>query len=420
MHMPCHERGIALPHRPLSARTLSRLEDVSSIESAWRALDAKQNRATFFQSADWCVYVWRTRDELGCSPGIQHRIIVVEDATGIVCIWPLAISFSIAGRFAYDMGEPFGQYSDILLAPHADPEVVLAAALVEVSSWRIDGLVLRRVRSDSPMRPWLESSGVAVGRPEQAPAIDLATAGGHDAYRKGLNAKTRKNLRNYRNRLGREGSVVHQVFADPKQRAEAVERCFGGRSDWLADSGLSSTAFSDPAFPAIVSGLTHGLRGAPPVVAMRLALSPPSSADQSTDLSLHWGFEHQGRYYAYMSWKNPDYDGFSPGRLHLEDVVAAAAARGASTVDLLAPAFPYKVSLSSTVIDVQAYAVPFSVRGRLLAKGWHGTIRPRMKAALLSLPPPLRRVLVETPQKLKQRLARILGRRTPPATPIRA
>lgn len=407
-------------HPRFSARSVSRLEDVAAIADAWRALEGTQQRAIFFQSFDWCHYVWRTRAELGCSPGLEHRIIVVEDHEGIVCIWPLTVSSSLSGRFATDLGEPFGQYSDALIAPDCDAEAVLAAAAAEMTRWGIEGLVLRKVRTDSPLCAWLAANGITVGTPEQAPAIELAKAGGHEAYRRSVNAKTRKNLRNYRNRIGREGRVVHEVIAELPRRADVVEQCYGGRVDWLADSGLSSTAFADPAFGEIVTGLTHGRRGAPPVIAMRLGLVHSDPGRPADDLSLHWGFEHQGRYYAFMAWKNPAFDDFSPGRLHLEDVIAAAADRGIATVDLLLPAIPYKVSLSNVLIDVQAFTVPFSARGRLLAKGWHGVLRPRLKSALLAMPPSMRRLLLEARSLLKRRRSLAPGSQAGPAAPIKA
>ena len=123
-------------------------------------------------------------------------------------------------------------------------------------------------------------------------------------------------------------------------------------------------------------------------MAMRLALDTPAA---EIDLSVHWGFVHQNRYYAFMAAKNPSYDEFSPGRLHLEDVVGACAERGIATVDLLAPAMPYNSTWASTSVQVDSYGLALSARGRLMIDGWHGGLRPLLKAGLLSLPPVARR-----------------------------
>ena len=398
---------------PLTVETVLRIDDVAEIADDWRALETQHPGAGFFQSHDWCVYIWRTRAAEAASRKIEHRVLVVRDAGRIVALWPLSIRTDAWGRFAHDLGEPFGQYSDILMARGCDPDAILELACMELSNWRIDGLVLRKVRVDSPLHPWLDRTGTPIGSTEHAPAIDLGAAGGHDAYRGSLSSKTRKNLRNYRNRLGRAGRILHHAITAPAERAGAIERCFDGRTAWLAASGLSSTAFADPAFGAVVDGLTHGDRGAPPVIAMRLGLEPhdPMPADATLDLSLHWGFEHQGRYYAYMAWKNPAFDDYSPGRLHLEDVVATAANRGMSTIDLLVPAMPYKTSVANSAVEVHAFGVSFSARGRLVIKGWHGLLRPRLKSALLAMSPQTRRLLLDGPRTLRATINRWRARR---------
>ncbi len=411
-------RSCAEPSR-LTIETMLGIDDVAPIAAAWRALEQQQNGAVFFQSHDWCLYLWRTRAAVASDVSVEHRILVVRDDGRIVAIWPLAIRTSASGRFAQDLGEPFGQYSDILIAGDCDASAVLDIAFAELSRWRIDGLVLRKVRADSPLCARLDRIGTAIGTIEHAPAIALGEPGGHDAYRRSLTAKTRKNLRNYRNRLGREGRIVHDVITAPAERAGAIERCFDGRTAWLAAGGLSSTAFADAAFTAVVDGLTHGLRGAPGVLAMRLGLEP-SDSTAPVDLSLHWGFEHQGRYYAFMAWKNPAYDDFSPGRLHLEDVVATAAQRGITTVDLLVPAMPYKTSVANATIEVRAYGVPFTARGRLVIKGWHGLLRPRLKVALLAMPPSARRALFDGPRVLRSKLDRWIGLRLGKQSPAQS
>ncbi len=402
----------------LTVETVLGIDDVASIAAEWRVLEQQQTGAVFFQSYDWCLYLWRTRAAVASSTSVEHRVLVVRDEGCVVAIWPLAIRTGASGRFAQDLGEPFGQYSDILIARDCDASAVLDIAFAELSRWRIDGLVLRKVRADSPLCARLERVGTAIGTIEHAPAISLGEPGGHGAYRLSLTAKTRKNLRNYRNRLGREGRVVHEVITAPAESAGAIERCFDGRTAWLAASGLSSTAFADPAFTAVVDGLTHGSRGAPDVIAMRLGLEPSACAP-AVDLSLHWGFEHQGRYYAFMAWKNPAYDDFSPGRLHLEDVVTTAAQRAIATVDLLVPAMPYKTSVANATVEVRAYGVPLTARGRLVIKGWHGLLRPRLKVALLAMSPAARRALFDGPRVLRAKLGQWIGHRLgKPSSPL--
>lgn len=399
----------AAVHAALRVETLSRIEDAEALASQWRALELRQNRAVFFQSCDWCLYVWRTRLCTRDAGTPEPHVMVIRDSERFVAIWPLAVHASIAGRYAHDLTEPFGQYSDILVEPGADLEAIRTAAFDELSRWRIDGLVLRKVRDDAVLAPWFSIPGGRQEKSDAAPEIALGRLGGYDAYRHSLNAKTRKNLRNYRNRLAREGQLSHTVLDGSADAAQVIARCFDGRTDWLEASGLSSTAFADPAFEALVGGLANRARGAPPVLAMRLTIATADATSPSapTEVSLHWGFEHAGRYYAYMASRNPAFDACSPGRLHLEDVIAALAERGIATVDLLSPALPYKTSLATGAVGISTRGRAFTLRGRLAIHGWHGRLRPAMKAALLALPPGARRFLVDGKERLALCRARL-------------
>ena len=373
----------------LSAETVTALSRLDTLEHEWRQLEQGTKAAIFFQSFDWCRYIWRTRIAHPGPGSPEPRVVVVRDADGVVAIWPLAIARSAGCRFAQDLGEPFGQYSDILLAAHADIDAVMRVALAEIGRWRVDGIVLRKVRADAGLAGWMKARASRLGAGELAPAVELSAFDSFDAYRRSLNAKTRKNLRNYRNRLSREGRIHHTVIDAEPDRSIMIQRCFLERSDWLETSGQSSTAFADPLFQSIVGGLARAERGAPAVIAMRLGLEQPGGTD--ADLSVHWGFVHQGRYYAFMAAKNPAFDDCSPGRLHLEDVVAACAERGVGTVDFLLPAMPYKQTWATTSVEVDGYGLPLTTRGRLLIRGWHGSLRPALKAALVALPPGVRK-----------------------------
>ncbi len=384
----------------MSAATITNLDEIEALKGDWLRLESCQREPVFFQSHAWCQFITRTRHSIGGKSAPGPRVVVIRQGGEVIAIWPLAVRRSITGYFAQDLTEPFGQYSEILIEPSADIAAVSAAALGELRRWRIDGLLLRRVRAGSAVAALLQGKARTAGPIEYAPAIAMDRDGGAAAWHRGLSSKTRKNLRNLRNRLAREGSVSHAIVDQPEARAAAIASCFAGRTDWLEASGLSSSAFADPAFEAIVGGLARAERDAPPVLATRLRLASGGVGDGAEkdpplhDLSLHWGFEHQGRYYAYMAWKNPAFDAFSPGRLHLETIVTALAERGNTQIDLLVPALPYKTSVATECVTVQALGLAFSVRGVLLIRGWHAHLRPAVRRAALDLPEGVRRPIV--------------------------
>lgn len=385
-------RAPPAPTAELSAEILTGLADLERIAAQWRRLEERASAPGFFQSYDWCTYVLRTRLIADIGASVSPSVVVVRRAGEPVLIWPLGITRTGGIELAQDLTEPFGQYSDALCAPDEDVNALLDVAWRALSRCRVDGLVLRKVRADAAIRPWLDQRARTIGAPFQAPAVTLSAFPTLAAYRATLTSKTRKNLRNYRNRLAREGDLQHEVVADRNARAALIEQCFFDRADWLEAGGLSSTAFSDPVFAEIVRGLQTGARGAPPALVMRLGLA---RADGSVDnISVQWGFEHRGRYYAFMAAKNPGYDAFSPGRLHLEDVVSACAARGIGTVDFLPPEMPYKSTWATESVDVSGFGLARTLKGRVGIDGWHGIVRPAVKRAFLATPPALRRMVM--------------------------
>lgn len=379
-----------------TARTVEIVTDLAGLDRLapdWQRLQTRAGGVTFFQSHAWCAFCIRRRQSRYPNSA-EPAIVVVRDAGVPVLIWPLAVRHSGGVSLAHDLTEPFAQYSDALCDPQADIESLLDAAWAALTVRHIDGLVLRKVRTDAAIHHWLSRRAHLLGEPLQAPAVALSSFSDHAGYRRTLAAKTRKNLRNLRNRLAREGTLVHETITNPAARARLIEQCFLDRADWLEAGGLSSTAFADPSFTDIVRGLA-GDGAAPPVTVMRLALDRGGGSEPDT-VSLHWGFDHGDRYYCFMAAKNPAFDAFSPGRLHLEDVVSACAGRGIATVDFLPPAMAYKSSQATGAVTVSAFGLPLTLRGRLTINGWHGYLRPAIKKAVLATPASIRRMIFKT------------------------
>lgn len=377
------------------AETATTLDAIDRLQDAWLALEEEANTPVFFQSFKWTRFVAATRER----SGLDLRIVVVRDAGRPVLIWPLSIEHVMAGRIAQDLTEPFGQYSDALIAEGYDAVALLDAAWTEIQRWNVDALVVQRVRADAAISGWISAKGHKVGDTREAPFVDLSPYNDFASYHASIRSKTRKNLRNYRNRLARSGHVTHRLIVDEQEVKELTRLCLTWRSDWLTASGLSSAAFQHPAFQQIIEGLADGDYGAPPLQLMMLALESScktcaKNTSPSIDgiVAIQWGFRHGNRYYAFMSARNPEFDAYSPGRLHLEDVIATCASEGISLVDLLVPRVPYKDTWATGSVTVDCYGVANTMRGRLIVDVWHKLARPALKSAVLRLPTSIRRL----------------------------
>ena len=192
----------------------------------------------------------------------------------------------------------------------------------------------------------------------------MSTLAAHDdfeTYFRTLKPKTRKNMRNARNRLEREGALTHHVAETPARRSASSPAPSPAAPDASRDQGLTSRAFTDPDFATFCASLAD--RPDIDLLAMSLRHNDEPIAEQ-------WGFVHPGRYYAFVASRDFEQSDESPGKLHLKEVIETCAARGVGTADLLVPTMPYKLTWATGVTPVSDYAVPLTLKGRLGIALW--------------------------------------------------
>ncbi|MDB5602559.1 MAG: hypothetical protein JWN71_4603 [Xanthobacteraceae bacterium] len=365
---------------------LTTLEALEALAIEWTALEAKTRRAAFFQSAAWSLATCRPLT--GQTETTDVLVFAVYRGLDLVAVAPFKIISRGPVRLAVDLTDPFGQYGDVLIADDADASTIMTQVLVALRDTPdLDGLLMRRVRIDSPARHMLDLGGFKASAADGAPYVDLRPYASFDDYHASVNVKTRKNLRNLRNRMARGAPVTHRVM-DNDDISKVIAESFEGRLRWLEQQGLPSTAFDDPVFRAFVERIGElGRRGELALLAMGLYCG-------DVPVSLQWGFVHRGRYYAYIAARNPDYDAYSPGRIHLEEVIRTCHARGIEVCDFLAPGARYKFTWTDDATEVLDIAVPFSFKGRLLLDLWNRRLRVAAKAIYAQLPPSLRQTVL--------------------------
>jgi CelD/BcsL family acetyltransferase involved in cellulose biosynthesis len=179
--------------------------------------------------------------------------------------------------------------------------------------------------------------------------------------------------------------LTHHVAATRAEVLGVISRTLSGRAGRLRDQGLTSRAFTDPAF----AEFCQSLAGRPDmgILAMSLRHADLPIAEQ-------WGFTHMGRYYAFVASRDFGQSDESPGKLHLKNVVETCFSRGLAATDLLVPVMPYKLTWASGVTPVNDYALPLTLKGRLGIAIWDQTLRPVAKRAVMGLPKGLRSLLM--------------------------
>jgi CelD/BcsL family acetyltransferase involved in cellulose biosynthesis len=372
------------PHTEIAAT----LAEVDALGPQWVHLDAQMTAPLFFQSFGWCRFLVQFHSQYQTPKRpFAPRIITLWHGPQLQAVWPLQLRQSRGHALLVDLGDPVNQYGGAVIARDADPaaaaERLLAAARTIANA---DGLLLRKAHVGSSLAVALATIGLKAGEGEAAPFITLRGHANFEAFYKTLSSRTRRNVRQRRDKFEAAGKIEHHVCWGASEVMEALRLAMKLKQDWLDDNGLTSAAFSDPTFLPMVEALARGAATGVELIAMVLSIDGQPA-------SIHWGFVSNKRYYLFMTARNQAFDQHAPGKLHIDYALKDCFALGLEVYDLLAPAAPYKLDWTKRVDQIQDYAVPFTWRGRLVLDGWQRRLRPAAKRTFLRLPIALRQGL---------------------------
>ncbi len=377
--------------KPVSAkagfdiRQLNTLEEIEAISDEWRRLEALCPDTVLFQSYDWCCNFHVFAEETRTGEGRFRPIVVIIRKNGtLVGLMPMALQTKRKMKLLTGFTEPFQQYTEILLDPSVEVAGLRNAFVAELKKTGADYLHFGQVRQDGKLAELLEGIARPSGELDAAPFVAISDFYDHETYLKTIRSKTRKNLRNARNRLERDAELVHHVGRDGDLMREVVARVYEGREAWLERLGITSRAFRDENFEAFLKRFSDDDKAkGVETLAMSLKHGGVPVSDQ-------WGFVFRGRYYAFMATWNPLYEAASPGRLHLGEVIKTCFDEGLATADFLMPASSYKMTWTDQAVPVTDYVLATSLRGKLYCGLWLDLVRPLAKRIFFKFPAGIR------------------------------
>lgn len=374
----------------LNCAIISKSHDVLVLEDEWRALESVCPDTTLFQSFDWCRNYLEFREETNRDGMALKPVIITIRLDGkLVGLMPLVLQPKGKMTVLTGFSEPFQQYTEILLDKTVNPSEARKMFLSALNSTGADYFHFGQVRQDGKLAQLLEGIVLPSGEQDAAPFVQVADFANYEAYLKTIRSKTRKNLRNARNRLERDAPVVHETARRGELMQQVVDRAYEGREAWLERLGITSRAFRDDDFEAFLK------RCADDTKAQGVDTIAMSLKHGDTVISDQWGFVYRGRYYAFMATWNLEYEACSPGRLHLGEVIKACFDEGFGTADFMIPASSYKLTWTADAAPVQDYVLGISVKGKLYTKLWLDLMRPLSKKIFFKLPASLRGLLVK-------------------------
>ena len=379
-------RGAAAASYGLRGSVVRSREELDAIAHRWQGLERFSSGTHLFQSLGWAQAVFDFEAARG-NTEFDPVIATIEDGQRLVGILPLERVKTGARTLLVPLGHAFAQIADVLLDADTDPVAAVTRLLrIAIARAPSDGVSLLKVRDGSALALGMPKTHVLTGEEQGAPYVALDAFPDFQSYFSTVRPKTRKNMRNARNRLEREGAVAHRIVVRPSEQLGLIERTLGGRADRLREQGLTSRAFRDGDFTAFCKSL---------VARSDLSILAFSLSHQGRPLAEQWGFVHGGRYYAYVASRDFSHSDESPGKLHLAEILQACAERGLKGCDLGVPAMPYKLTFATETVIVRDYALPVTPRGWAMIRLWDMWMRPGLKRLVLALPAGLRARLMK-------------------------
>ena len=366
------------PVAPLDFALVDTLEGLANLETCWNALFERAGQpAQMFQNYHWCRH-WA--DHFLTESGSRRLAIVTGHQDGrLVMLWPLVLTRVCGLKELSWLGEPVSQYGDVLVEAGPDRAALLRDAWRFIAATLKPDLVrLNKTRADAVIAPLLTELGAWSAQQLEAPYLDLKSAPTWAVFEQRYPKRSRRNRQRQFRRLEDMGPVTFGCLSEGPEAAALARQAIEMKRSWLAAKGLVSPAISDPRtlrfFEAAANDTARPsgfrvsvLRCGGQVAALEIGLA---SGDR---LAIH------------VIVYDPAFEKAAAGALLLERSMKSGLEEGFAVYDLLAPGGGYKTEWTDTSVCIDDLLLPLTPAGRIYARGYLGFLRPRLKAAILSL-----------------------------------
>jgi CelD/BcsL family acetyltransferase involved in cellulose biosynthesis len=366
------ERKAPRQHARHSVDVAEGEDAVALVAPDWQALEARDGASSAFQTLALAEHAAAAH----LQRGDQVRIVVVRENGRPTVIFPTAVSRIGGLRIIRFLGDPLIQYGDIIAAPGTSPATIAAAYRTAADSRHGTLMLLRRVRADARLAPFLARTSSPISAGQSAPFIDLRAAPKY-------NARDERELRRFRRRLGERGECHFTLLAGEDAR-RATSEALALKRAWLAERGMPSSVIGNADWENAIEAMA----GDPGLVRVaRLSVGGRTAA-------LEVALLHGGRWHAFIGARAPEFEKAGPGHVQMADTIAACRDRGITVYDLLAPNDPYKHAIAHDAVAINDYAMALThVGGIGLALA---PMLPTLKRAAARLPCGVRRLLLRS------------------------
>lgn len=364
------------------------IEGFADLAHEWDDLYARSGRsAQLFQTHSWLSAWARHFVDRGLDHDARINVLIGRQAGRLVMAWPLAIKRARGVSSLIWLGEPVGQYGDVLIDDTAvGPSALRNAFAFLIEHSRVDLLRLRKVRDDAAIARLLpELGGLELGR-QAAPYIDLGSRSFRQ-YLERFSSKDRKNRRRQLRRFEELGAATFTLEEAGPRAAALTANALALKRAWLEARSRLSPALADPRTSQFFDTIAQRTDAHCAIRVFSLALD-------GKPVAISVAFISRGRMAAHVIAHDHAYDRMAPGSLLMEHMIENAFDQGLAVFDFLAPADAYKCDWADEAAGIADYALPLTMKGNVYARLLGGPLREALKDAVGRVPSPVRRKLM--------------------------
>jgi len=374
------------PVQNLDIACISDGEDFIALEHDWDALFSQSDTShQVFQQFAWLSH-WYAVFVEGAARDEAPRLAVVTGRINgnLVMVWPLVERRSAGVRTIEWMGSPVSQYGDMIVAPHKDQKDWFDAGLKFINTaLKPDALVLSKVREDSQFARLHGASKVLRLARQQAPYVDLSSFDTFADFQAAYSKRTRKTRSRKRRRFMEKPDARAEIVSESVRAGEITSATLEIKRQWLEGRNVVSRAFSTTQFDAFMRRAVTAQHR--PVHALASAFSFDGQI-----VAGEIGFKNNDTYFSHVAAYDLDHARLSAGVLQFEDTIEHCIENNIRTIDMLAPADPYKVEWATGSVNVDDLALPLTVKGYVAVVLRSGWARAFMRRCANLLPKPVR------------------------------
>lgn len=340
----------------------STTSDIASLQRIWRNLE-QRSAAHVFQTWAW-VSNWHSH--IGQARGITPHIIMASSPDGTLrALLPMGIETRAGLRTLVWLGDEHADFK----GPVIDQS--LLAGLTTDATKKLFDKAFRLTRGIDAVKlvdmPTLLNDAL---HPLLVYPSQLAPAGSHsltindtfDAlYKARRGSSSRKKLRQRSRRLAEAaGPTKFKIARTPQARSEAISVLIEQKRARLAEMGAGDIFASSN-----VRAFYRTLAEQHPEICQ---LSTFQAGDDI--VAANWGLTWGSRYYYVLStMTDGEYRTYSPGQLHLNELIEWSTIRGFDVFDFTVGDEDYKDDWCDTSTDLFDVYIGLTIKGRALAWG---------------------------------------------------